>query len=109
MENKPAIIVSGNTNNMQPWYEEKCKRALEELAHLADTIRRPGDAPNNGWQSKQEEMEHHLALAVKSVLVLSIVSCGHKGNIEREDTDLIVDEGYQGYKKVMEKIIHDEA
>ena len=44
MENKPAIIVSGNKNNMQPWYEEKCKRALEELAHLADTIRRPGDA-----------------------------------------------------------------
>ena len=56
MENKPTIIVSGNKNNMQPWYEEKCKRALEELAHLADTIRRPGDAPNNGWQSKQEEM-----------------------------------------------------
>lgn len=52
MENKPAIIVSGNKNNMQPWYEEKCKRALEELAHLADTIRRPGDAPNNGWQNK---------------------------------------------------------
>ena len=47
-------------------YEEKCKRALEELAHLADTIRRPGETPNNVWQSKQEEMEHHLALAVKS-------------------------------------------
>lgn len=109
MENKPAMIVSGNKNNMQPWYEEKCKRALEELAHLADTIRCPGDAPNNGWQSKQEEMEHHLALAVKSVLVLSIVSCGHKGNIEREDIDLIVDEGYKGYKKVLEKITHDEA
>ena len=109
MENKPAIIVSGNKNNMQPWYEEKCKRSLEELAHLADTIRRPGDAPNNGWQSKQEEMEHHLALAVRSVLVLSIVSCGHKGNIEREDIDLIVDEGYEGYKKVMEKIASGEA
>lgn len=109
MENKPAIIVSGNKNNMQPWYEEKCKRALEELAHLADTIRRPGETPNNGWQSKQEEMEHHLALAVKSVLVLSIVSCGHNGNIEREDIDLIVDEGYEGYKKVLEKITHDEA
>ena len=54
-------------------------------------------------------MEHHLALAVRSVLVLSIVSCGHKGNIEREDIDLIVDEGYEGYKKVMEKIVHDEA
>ena len=50
-----------------------------------------------------------MALAVKSVLVLSIVSCGHKGNIECEDIDLIVDEGYEGYKKVMEKIVHDEA
>ena len=107
MENKPAIIVSGNKNNMQPWYEEKCKRALEELAHLADTIRRPGEAPNNGWQSKQEEMEYHLA--VKSVLVLSIVSCGQKGSVSKEDIDLIVDEGYDGYKKVMEKIVHDEA
>ena len=109
MSKRPVISVSGKGANMQSWYEEKCKRALEELAHLADTIRRPGDAPNNGWQSKQEEMEHHLALAVRSVLVLSIVSCGHKGNIEREDIDLIVDEGYEGYKKVMEKIGHNEA
>ncbi len=38
-----------------------------------------------------------------------IVSCGHKGNIEREDIDPIVDEGYKGYKKVLEKITHDEA
>ena len=56
MENKPAIIVSGSKNNMQPWYEEKCKRALEELAHLADTIRRPGNEPNGGWKNKQEEI-----------------------------------------------------
>jgi len=39
------------------------------------------------------------------VLVLAIVSCGHKGNIEKEDIDLIVDEGYEGYKKIAEKII----
>lgn len=104
MENKPAIIVSGNKNNMQPWYEEKCKRTLEELAHLADTIHRPGEAPKNGWQSKQEEMEYHLALAVKSVLVLSIVSCGQKGSVNKEEIDLIVNEGYEGYKKVKEKI-----
>ena len=90
---------------MQPWYEEKCKRALKELAHLADTIRRPGEEPNNGWLNKQEEMEHHLTLAVRSVLVLSIVSCGRKGNVEREDIDLIVEEGYEGYKKVAEKFI----
>lgn len=105
MENKPAIIVSGNKNNMRPWYEEKCKRALEELAHLADTIHRPGEAPNNGWQNKQEEMEHHLALAVKNVLVMAAITAGQHGQISREDIDCIVAEGYTGYKKVVEKII----
>ena len=45
MNEKPVIIVTGKVPNMQSWYEEKCKRALEELAHLADTIHRPGDTP----------------------------------------------------------------
>lgn len=103
MENKPAIIVSGNKNNMQPWYEEKCKRALEELAHLADTIRRPGDEPNGGWKNKQEEMEHHLTYAVKSVLVMAAITAGQPGKVSKEDIDCIVDEGYAGYKKVSEK------
>ena len=38
MNEKPVIIVTGKVPNMQSWYEEKCKRALEELAHLSDTI-----------------------------------------------------------------------
>ena len=35
MNEKPVIIVTGKVPNMQSWYEEKCKRALEELAHLS--------------------------------------------------------------------------
>ena len=54
MNEKPVIIVTGKVPNMQSWYEEKCKRALEELAHLSDTIHRPGDTPNRGWATKEE-------------------------------------------------------
>lgn len=103
MENKPAIVVSGHKYNMQCWYEEKCTRALEELAHLSDTLRRPGDEPKGGWPNKKEEIEHHLFHAIKGVLVIASVSMGNY-NIEQEDIDCIVDEGYTGYKKVAEKL-----
>ena len=105
MENKPAIIVSGNKNNMQPWYEEKCKRALEELAHLSDCIHRPGTDPNKGWPTKEEEMLFHLSAAVKSVLVMAAVSCGQTGKVRQEDVAFIVDEGRAGLEKVTEKIL----
>ena len=50
-------------------------------------------------------MEHHLALAVKSVLVMAAITAGQHGQISREDIDCIVAEGFTGYKKVVEKII----
>ena len=52
MSERPVITVTGKMPNMQSWYEEKCKRALEELSLLADTIHRPGDDPKRGWHSK---------------------------------------------------------
>lgn len=104
MENKPAIIVSGNKNNMQPWYEEKGKRALEELAHLSDCIHRPGTDPNKGWPTKEEEMLFHLSAAVKNVLVMVAVSCGQTGKVRQEDVAFIVDEGRAGLEKVTEKL-----
>ena len=57
MNEKPVIIVTGKVPNMQTWYEEKCRRALEELAHLSDTLHRPGDTPNRGWATKEEEIK----------------------------------------------------
>lgn len=35
MKERPVIIVAGKMPNMQSWYEEKCRRALEELSLLA--------------------------------------------------------------------------
>ncbi len=106
MENRPAIIVSGNKNNMQPWYEEKCKRTLEELAHLADCIHRPGTEPNQGRNTREEEMLFHLSCATKSVLVMAALSCGEPGKVRQEDVTVIVDKGYIGYEEVAEKILH---
>lgn len=105
MENKPAIVVSGNKNNMQPWYEEKCKRALEELSHLADCIHRPGEKPNTGWASKEEEILFHLSGAVKSVLVMAAVSCGEPGKVRAEDVACIVDKGRSGYDEIIKKYL----
>ena len=51
MSKRPVISVSGKGANMQSWYEEKCKRALEELSLLAAAIHRPGDEPKGGWSS----------------------------------------------------------
>lgn len=78
MNEKPVIIVTGKVPNMQSWYEEKCRRALEELAHLSDTLHRPGDTPNRGWATKEEEIKTHLFNAVRLVLVLANVSCGQR-------------------------------
>ena len=105
MENKPAIIVSGNKNNMQPWYEQKCKRALEELSLLADTIHRPGNEPKRGWPSKQEEIDTHLFNAVRAVLIVTNMSCGQRKLARREDIGCIVDEGYAGYEKIKAKFL----
>ena len=44
-----------------------------------------------------------MTYAVKSVLVMAAISTGQSGNWKKEDIDCIVDEGYTGYKKVMEK------
>ncbi len=105
MENKPAIIVSGNKYNMQPWYEEKCKRALEELSHLADCIHRPGTEPKNGWPSKEDEMLSHLSGAVKSVLIMAAISCGESGKVHQEDVACIVKKGYPGYEEIAGKYL----
>ena len=105
MENKPAIIVSGNKNNMQPWYEEKCKRALEELSLLANTIHRPGNEPKRGRPSKQEEIDTHLFNAVRAVLIVTNMSCGQRKSVRSEDIGCIVDEGYAGYEKIKAKFL----
>ena len=57
MNEKPVIIVTGKVPNMQSWYEEKCKRALEELAHLADTLHRPGDTLTEAGQPKRKQLK----------------------------------------------------
>ena len=105
MENKPAIIVSGNKYNMQPWYWEKCKRALEELSHLADCIQRPGNEPKSGWPSKEEEMLTHLSYAVKAVLVMAAISCGVPGKVRPEEVACIVDKGHTGYEEIAGKYL----
>ena len=104
MNEKPVIIVTGKVPNMQSWYEEKCKRALEELAHLSDTIHRPGDTPNRGWATKEEEIKTHLFNATRLVLILANVSCGQRKSVGSEDVGRIVDEGFTGYEKVWEKL-----
>ena len=96
MNEKPVIIVTGKVPNMQSWYEEKCRRALEELAHLSDTLHR-------GWATKEEEIKTHLFNAVRLVLVLANVSCGQRKSVGSEDVGCIVDEGFAGYEKVWEK------
>lgn len=101
---KPTITISGHTQDMQAWYETKCRRALEELAHLSDTLRRPGDEPLNGWQSKQDEIDSHLGLAIKNVLILTGCTCGKYGKLRWQDIDAILHKGYPAYVKVMEKI-----
>ena len=103
MNEKPVIIVTGKVPNMQSWYEEKCKRALEELAHLSDTIHRPGDTPNRGWATKEEEIKTHLFNAVRLVLILANIPCGQRKSVSSEDEGCIVDEGFAGYEKVWEK------
>ena len=75
MSERPVITVTGKMPNMQSWYEEKCKRALEELSLLADTIHRPGNEPKRGWPSKQEEIDTHLFNAVRAVLIVTNMSC----------------------------------
>ena len=71
MSERPVITVTGKMPNMQSWYEEKCKRALEELSLLADTIHRPGNEPKRGWPSKQEEIDTHLFNAIRAVLIVT--------------------------------------
>lgn len=56
MSKRPVISVSGKGANMQSWYEEKCKRALEELSLLSAAIHRSGDelseaGPARRWKS----------------------------------------------------------
>lgn len=88
---------------MQPWYEEKCKRALEELARLSETIHQPNDESRSGRPSREEELEYHLACAIRYVLVLATVSGGKVENVTNDDIDLIANEGREGFKKVSEK------
>ena len=97
MNEKPVIIVTGKVPNMQSWYEGKCKHALEELAHLADTLHR-------GWATKEEEIKTHLFNAVRLVLILANVSCGQRKSVGSEDVGYIMDEGFTGYEKVWEKL-----
>ena len=69
MKERPVIIVTEKVPNMQSWYEEKCRRALEELSLLTDTLHRPGDTPNKGWTTKQEEINSHLFNAQRAGIV----------------------------------------
>ena len=101
---KPTITVSGHTQDMQPWYETKCRRALEELALLSSTLHRPGDEPAQGWLNKQDEIDAHLCLAIKNVLILTGCTCGKYGKLRWQDIDAILHTGYPGYQKVMAKI-----
>ena len=55
MSERPAITVTGKMPNMQSWYEEKCKRALEELSLLADTIHRPVMNPNGAGPANRKK------------------------------------------------------
>ena len=105
MSERPVIAVTGKMPNMQSWYEEKCKRALEELSHLADTIHRPGVDPKRGWPTKQEEIDTHLFNAVKMVLIVTNMSCGQHKPVRSEDIGCIVDEGYAGYEKIRAKFL----
>ena len=105
MSKRPVISVSGKGANMQSWYEEKCKRALEELSLLAAAIHRSGDEPKRGWFSKQEEINTHLFNAVRSVLILAAISCGQRKPVHSEDIGCIVDEGYAGYEKIKAKLL----
>ena len=104
MKKKPTIIMTGHTQDMQPWYETKCKRALEEMAHLSATLRRPGNEPAEGWRSRQEEADYHLSLAIKNLLILTGCTCGKYMKLRVQDIEHILYEGYPGYQKVMEKI-----
>lgn len=105
MNERPVITVTGKMPNMQSWYEEKCKRALEELSLLADTIHRPGEEPKRGWKSKQEEIDTHLFNAVRAVLIVTNMSCGQRKPVRSEDIGCIVDEGYTGYEKIKAKFL----
>ena len=105
MKERPVIIVTGKVPNMQSWYEEKCKRALEELSLLAAAIHRSGDEPKRGWPSKEEEINTHLFNAVRSVLILAAISCGQRKPVRSEDIGCIVDEGYAGYEKIKAKFL----
>lgn len=73
---KPVIKVSGFQHNMQGWYEEKLVMAMKELVGLCDVLRRPGDAPDAGWPSKQEEIDSYLDGAVAYVQTVLKVSTG---------------------------------
>lgn len=105
MSKRPIISVSGKGANMQSWYEEKCKRALEELSLLAAAIHRSGDEPKRGWSSKEDEINTHLFNAVRSVLILAAISCGQRKPVRSEDIGCIVDEGYAGYEKIKAKLL----
>ena len=105
MSKRPIISVSGKGANMQSWYEEKCKRALEELSLLTDTIHRPGNEPKRGWKNKQEEIDTHLFNAVRAVLIVTNMSCGQRKPVRSEDIGCIVDEGYAGYEKIKAKFL----
>ncbi|MBQ2785483.1 MAG: hypothetical protein IJF02_03165 [Oscillospiraceae bacterium] len=101
---KPIITITGHTQDMQPWYETKCKRALEEMALLSSTLRRPGTEPAEGWRSRQEEVNYHLSLAIKNLLILTGCTCGKYIKLRVQDIECILYEGFPGYQKVMEKI-----
>ena len=105
MKERPVIIVTGKVPNMQSWYEEKCRRALEELSLLVDTLHRPGSTPNKGWPTKQEEINSHLFNAVRMVLILTNISCGQRTPVRSEDIGCIVEEGYAGFEKIKAKFL----
>ena len=106
MKKAPTITVTGYHNNMQGWYFEKCRNALEELAHLADCLNRPEDAPG-GWPDRREEIDFHMGNITRMVLVMAHMSGGTRdyGAIsQKEDMDSIVDGGHRGYQEAVERM-----
>ena len=106
MKKAPIIKVSGHHNDMQGWYEEKCRNALAELGYLADCLNRPEDAPE-GWPDRRAEIDFHMGNITRMVLVMAHMSNGtrdYSGARQKEDMDRIVDGGHGGYQETMERM-----
>lgn len=100
---KSTITVSGRSNDMREWFEEKSVRILEELSFLVDVTHRPGDTPAGGWPTKQEEIDFHLTQAVRNALKIVSISGETAQLFTAEDVDRIMGGGHKGYLEYRER------